>query len=448
MVMQPMTARLRDALKGHPRAVGAWVAGGAVVLLAVAVGLAIAVFRTPQPTGDASAAPSVSASQSASPTSDASPPSTPPQPTPSLIPYAADDPLMQVSVNGLRMRTSPSIHADILRSLDRGEVVRLRGGAPVDADGYAWHEVVDLDSRIGWVAMGSGVGGPWLEAVPAEPATSGLLLRFQRNCDSSPREPGGIPVWPPDLTLPADGRIVMWSGGGRLGTGTYRLAVRQLSPSGLAQFQRDVLDLPALQESADYVLELMPNSPESPGHGVCIGRFTLGEGTARVEVSAVGWLGSEEGVYWVPSPERRALDELAIHLEEVEVWLGAAAWSEPVARRYVSSSYLFWLEPPSDTPPPGVDAPLVTGTAWPFAGPIEQFGEPVGQARCGYLDLSQAFETLRLMRSLGVDPGETTNPLLDLKLDGFGFGNVTTDAGWFSFWLTARSPDGYPSCPE
>ncbi len=164
-------------------------------------------------------------------------------------------------------------------------------------------------------------------------------------------------------------------------------------------------------------------------------------------MTAVAWLGAEEGVYWVPSPERKVLDELAIHLDSAEAWLGAAAWSEPVARGYASSSYLFWLEPPSNTLREGVDAPPVTGAAWPFDGPIEQFGEPAGQARCGYLDLGQAFETLRLMRERGV-PTQTvaTASPRQLSLDSVGYGTFSTGAGWFSFWLTPRSPDGYPNC--
>ena len=432
-----MTAHLRDALKRHPRAVSAWVVGGAVVLLAVAVGLAIAVLRTPHPTGDASAAPSVSASQSASPTPDASATSTPPQPTASVIPYAADDPLLQVTVNGLRMRASPSTSADILRTLDRGEVVRLRGGAPVDADGYAWHEVLDLDSRIGWVAMGSGVDGPWLEAVPAEPSTSELLLRFQRDCDATPRSMG-TSVFPPDLTLTADGRVVL---------GWTSPVVRQLSPAGLAQIRRDVLDLLVLQTSADYAPEPLPNIPDPPAHGVCVNAYWLGEGAARVEVNAVAWLDEEEGVYWVPSPERRALDELAIHLLDVNAWLGSAAWSEPVGRPYVGGSYLFWLEPPIDTPPPPeVVAPFVGGAAWPFDGPIEEFGQAVEQGRCGHLTLGQAFEVLRLMRELGVPAFQFGETSPQLSLDGFGSGTLATDAGWSGFVLTPRSPDGYPGC--
>ena len=84
-----MQGRLGDAVRRHPRAVGVAVAGGAVVLLAVAVGLGFAVFRGALPTGEASPPPSASANPSASPTSEASPSSRPQEPTPSLIPYAA-----------------------------------------------------------------------------------------------------------------------------------------------------------------------------------------------------------------------------------------------------------------------------------------------------------------------------------------------------------------------
>jgi len=430
-----MQERLPDPLRRHPRLAVAG-AAGAVVLVGLAVGLAIGAFGA-RPTADASPIPSASARPSAAPSSTLTEPSASPPP---------EAVLLQVSVDGLRMRATADTGADIVRTLDRGEIMRVVSG-PVEAVGFSWYEVVDLDSQSGWVAMGDG-GAPWLEAVSSEPATSDLLLRYQRDCDVNPRTSGGSPVWPPDLTLTADGRIVMWSGGGRLGMGTGRLVVRQLSPSGLAQFQSDVLDLPVLQESAAYVLERLPNTPNPPGHGLCINSFWLGEGVARVEVTAVAWLDQEEGVYWVPTPERKALDELASHLEEAEVWLSAAAWAEPTARRYVSSSYLFWLEPPNPMPPPtGVITPSVTGAAWPFDGPIQQFGEPVRQARCGYLDLGQAFETLRLMRELGVPAYEgAANPPRQLSLDAFGTGSLATDAGWFYFNLTPRNPDGYPSC--
>jgi len=81
-----------DRLRRDRRAVIAVVAGGSVVLLAVAIGLAFAAFRGAFVAGDTSAAPSASAQASSSPTADASSSSTPAGPTPSLLPYAADDP--------------------------------------------------------------------------------------------------------------------------------------------------------------------------------------------------------------------------------------------------------------------------------------------------------------------------------------------------------------------
>ncbi len=265
-----MQARLRDQLDRHPRAVTAGVIGGALVLVVLAVGLAFAVFSGAPPTADVSPVPSASVSPSASSSVEASPAFTPAE---SGAPSFAGDALLQVSVDGLRMRTTASTSADIVRTLDRGEVVRVISG-PVEADSYAWYEVIDLDSRSGWVATGDGAD-PWLDTVPADPATSELLLRFQRDCAVTPRGNSTNPVFPPDLTLTADGRVVMGS------------FVRQLSPSGLAQFQRDVLDLPVLQASADYRFEHRPGAPEPPGRDACRNQFWLGEGTARVLVTAI-----------------------------------------------------------------------------------------------------------------------------------------------------------------
>jgi len=339
---------------------------------------------------------------------------------------------MQVRVTGLRMRASPSTSADIIRSLDRGEVVRLRGGAPVSADGYAWQEVIDLDSRIGWVAMGD-EAQPWLATVPADPATSSLLLRLERACDAV--ELDTFDWRPAEVALSADGRFVF------LG-----VVVRELSPSGFAQVRRDALELGLLQTSATYDLERRPDAPEGPGHGACVNRFTLGDGPDKIVVKAANWQGDEEeALYLLPSPERKALDALALHLLDAGAWLGPSGWSDP-ASRYVSGSYRFAIIANDGPTPSYVDAPPVAGAPWPFAGPIERFGEPVGAERCGYLDLGQAFETLRVMRQLGVHALANEAEAAPLTLDKFGSGNFTTDAGWFSFWLTPRSPDGYPGC--
>jgi hypothetical protein len=292
------------SLPARQRRAATWIVLGVVAALAVvATVLAVRLLsRVPPesgPTATASESPATSA---------------PPQPSAS----ASDAPgarLLQVTVDGLRMRAAASISADVIRTFDLDEVVRVVSG-PKEADGYAWYEVVDLDSRSGWVAMGDG-GVPWLEPVPPDPATSQLLLRFRRDGAVTPRSLSDIPVWPPDLSLTADGRVLL---------GWTSSLVRQLSPSGLAQMQRDVLDLPLLQRSADYDVEHLPDAPDvGPPHEVGFNTFTLGEGTVRTVVTAVAWLGEEDGVYWVPSPERRVLEELAVHLLDIEAWLGPAA---------------------------------------------------------------------------------------------------------------------------
>jgi hypothetical protein len=415
------------SLPDRQRRAATWIVLGVVAALAVvATVLAIGLLSRVPPAGGPTATASSRASESPAP-------SAPPQPTASAS-DAADDRLMQVTVDALRMRAAASTSAGVIRTFDLGEVVRVVSG-PLEADGYAWYEVEDLDSRSGWAALGS-VAEPWLEAVPPNPATSDLLLRLEFRCDAHPRDVG-IPVIPADLTVTADGRVVLISG-----------VVGQLTLSGLAQIRRDVIESPFLQTSAAYDLEHQPGAPEAPAHGACISTFTLGGGSAPVVVTAVAWQGDEEeAAYWAPSPARLALDELTKHLLDVEAWLGPAAWSAPIARPYGSSSYVFWLtQQGSTSPPPEVDAPSMTGAAWPFDGPIEQFGEPVGQGRCGYLDLAGAFETLRLMRAGGVPTYPVWVDAPELRLDGFGSGAFATDAAWFSFWLTPRSPDGYPAC--
>ena len=441
--MARMTDPLNVRLSRHPRLVVTGLVA-IVVLAGAAVGLSLGVLGS-RPTADSTASPSASADPSALPNS-ASPAASSPMADPSVSP-PPDGVLLQVSVDGLRMRAAAGTGADIVRTLDRSEVVRATSG-PLDVEGFAWYEVVDLGSQSGWVAMGR-EAGQWLEVVPAEAATSDLVLRFERNCDVNLRSMSGIPIWPADLTLTADGRVFFWRGGGSLGSNDGAMAVRQLNPRGVAQFRRDVLAVPALRESASYGLEHRQGAPEAPGHGLCGNSFIVGEGPDAVVVHATNWQGDEEeAAYWVPSPERKALDELALHLEQAEAWLGEAAWSDAVARPRVSGSYMLWLEPPLDIPPEGVDVPTVSGVQWPFDGPIEEFGDPVEQARCGYLEVGQAFETLRLMRERGVFVRPLgADPVRHVGLDGVGNGAFATDAGWFSFWITPRSPDGYPRCP-
>jgi hypothetical protein len=111
-----MQERLREQLERHPSAITAGVIGGALALVVIAVGLAMAVFSGAQPAAEASPVPSTSVSPSASPTDEVSPSaaeSTIPTSTPFASPSSFTDfnyaDILRVDVNGLAVRQSPSL---------------------------------------------------------------------------------------------------------------------------------------------------------------------------------------------------------------------------------------------------------------------------------------------------------------------------------------------------
>lgn len=65
------------------------------------------------------------------------------------------------------------------------------------------------------------------------------------------------------------------------------------------------------------------------------------------------------------------------------------------------------------------------------------------------LGTPQTFETLRLMRENGIPANVASypDPPRPLSFDGVVSGNFMGGASSFSFWLTPRSPDGYPRLP-
>jgi hypothetical protein len=365
---------------------------------------------------------------SLAPTAEPTPSSTADQPSarpPSA--FAVDD-IVQVTVDVLRLRQGANAQAPVVAALENGEVVRVVAG-PATAGGYDWYEVIDLDSRRGWVASGND-DGPWLASVSGDPADDGLLLAFDYWCEMNP------PIHQPSLRLMDDGRIVV----ARHPLGEDGWRTQQLSPAGLDEVRRRVLAAPTLQHSGEYYHERLPDTPDPPGHGGCVYGFVVATGADQVVVSSAMWFGDEEeAAYYLPSPERRELDSLANDLRDLESWLGAEAWAEPSPRRYIASTFL--LTSAAQEGEPWQSLPSSGATDWPFAGTIEQFGEPLadhGRARCGSLDLGQAFETVRLLRELGVE----------MRIDGLWSFGLTHPDGWTDFLLSPRSPDGAPNCGQ
>ena len=79
--------------------------------------------------------------------------------------FTIDEGVLQALVDGVRVRVSPTIDADPIAALSRGQVVWATGHGERH-DGFSWVEIKQEPSdRIGWVAAAAPNGDPWLAIV-------------------------------------------------------------------------------------------------------------------------------------------------------------------------------------------------------------------------------------------------------------------------------------------
>lgn len=358
--------------------------------------------------------PSIAAS--ASQAADASPGSQAPEPSQSPT-VATVATIVQVVADGLQLRSAAGTHAPVVGGLERGAVARIESD-PVEADGFVWYEVVDLDSNRGWAASGDDEDA-WLATVADQPDGS-PLLRFEQVCDVAG------PLSPPAVTVMDDRSVVM----GDYGRG-WRLGL--LTDAGFDRMSEAVLESPYLLASAEHELVVRAGA-EPPGHGVCVYTFTVGNAAEPIVVRSVQWLGEEE-IFFEPSPERRALDGIAHGLKTLEESLGPDAWeTEPLP--YIGDSFMVSLGS-GDGPIPRETA-RVDPSALPIGTSLGDLGDPPPGGTCGHLTIAEAFELALVLRDAGGD----------LALDTFSTAAFATDSGWFSVILTPQGPDGYPACTD
>jgi hypothetical protein len=270
---------------------------------------------------------------------------------------------------------------------------------------------------------------------PSDTEANGLLLRIVA---------GGGPTSPLDdipwVSIMDDGSIV-WSPA-PTGPEVETLLVRQLTPNGLADLTAIIFDSGLLSEDATYELERRPEAPEPPGRGVVVYQFTSGIGDDLATITSVQWLGDEEEeTYYQPSPERRALDELARALRDPESLVDAGAWRGP-AEPYVAADYQLVLMPQPDNAQYG--NPDVADLPLDYDGPIEEFGvdatSPGGPVtRCGVVTQEEAAGIVAVFEAgdfgdVGLDQGTAGG------LD-WAEGNGTVDVV-----LLPRMQDGHPAC--
>ena len=325
--------------------------------------------------------------------------------------------VIQVLAEAIRLRQTPDTSADIVSAMTRDMTASVIGG-PTDSDGYTWLEV-DGPSGTGWVATGDSEDR-WIVAVP-DFERAELAFRFRSMCDVTP------PLLPPTLTITADREVVMAS------PDDGRLLAGRLTPAAFAEVM-GVLAHPALAESAAYRPELRPDAGEPPGHGLCVFEFTLGPPSERVRVTSVSWFGDEEEeAYYVPSPERRALDEMARGFMVAPELFTDASWDAPLAE-YQPAAFLVWIWPEAASPTPGV--PSLTDLD--VIGDPATFGEPIDSGRCGYLDRASA-------EAMAEAFSGTPTPL---RLNAVSYLTVQTDSGWANIVTSPLTPDGFPTCGD
>ena len=291
-------------------------------------------------------------------------------------------------------------------------------GGPTDADGYTWFQV-ESAAGTGWVATGDSENRWIVVAPPLEPAE--LAFRFRSMCDATP------PLVPPTLTITADREVVMAS------PDDGRMLAGRLTPDAFSELMA-LLDHPALAESAAYRPELRPDAGEPPGHGLCVFEFTLGPPSDRVRVTSVSWFGDEEeSTYYVPSPERRALDDQARGLMVAPELFTDASW-ETAPTAYEADAFLVWIWAEAASPTPGV--PSLANLD--VIGDVSTFGEPIGSGRCGYLDRAAA-------EAMALAFAGTPSPL---TLNAVSYLTVETDSGWANTVTSPLTPDGFPTCGD
>ncbi len=168
-----MQTRLRDQLDRHPRAVTAGVIGGALVLLVVAAGMAVAVFSGAEPAGLASPVPSASTDASASPTDEASPYAASVEPSMTPVPPVFEAPddilppgsMVDVVVDGLQIRAEPGLNATVLFTAQAGSRFYVYPYGPVVLDGLHWYRLGTMGDAVLWAAAGSATE-QYLELAP------------------------------------------------------------------------------------------------------------------------------------------------------------------------------------------------------------------------------------------------------------------------------------------
>jgi hypothetical protein len=271
-------------------------------------------------------------------------------------------------------------------------------------------------------------------ATPVAAGQGAALLSFIPLCDVLG------PVVGPTVSILDDGRVI-WN---RLNDDglTSTLSIRHLNAQGLAQVTEAVTGTGLFEDDGVYDLVRRADTPEPPGHGLCRWVFDWAEDSGDVIVRSTMWLGDEEeSTYYEPSPERFALHELALNVQDPEAWIDPAGWEDTEAVPFVPLTYLV-LAGVTSPQLPTEGAPDVDAVTWPFDQEPDAFGEPVGdgQQRCAIADAA-AIEVLAAeLAAAGLEQFEGVPNGANVTLP-WGRRDAALD-----LYVYPQRPDGEPPC--
>lgn len=282
---------------------------------------------------------------------------------------------------------------------------------------------------------------PSVSATPTPTSTPGsavgpdeTLLSLVRRCDVLP------PIVGPHTTVLGDGRVI-WPR--QISPEAIpSLSVRRLNDDGLTRLIDEITGSGLFTTDAMYQHKRRAGTPEPPGHGGCVYDFDWMGAPDAVHVTSSMWFGDEEeGTYYEPAPERKALDAIAQHLVDPEAWFTSDEWVDSEAVAFEPPSYLVVVRviPGSTLATEG--APDVDAISWPFAEPPDAFGDEFADgARCAVAEAA-AVQTLAAELALaGMEQFDhpADGPSISLP---WSARNAVVE-----LTLYAQRPDGEPPC--
>lgn len=194
---------------------------------------------------------------------------------------------------------------------------------------------------------------------------------------------------------------------GDVDDGAWMLS-RRLTPHGIAQLREAVMATGLFGVSGSYGAIPLPNV-QPPGRGGDGYSIAVESGAAAVTVN---WLSmfSDDGLYYEPSPEREALDELGANLIVFDSWLGDDGWAERDPCTVQALRFRVFVDPQTWGGALADIPPEIAGVPWPLGGEALSWGadigyqppnEPYDVERCGIVARADASRLVDELREAG-----------------------------------------------